>query len=121
LNLSEGVFAYLFESIIFYSPIVSFTYYFLSDLLLLLEKFLLEQAKGNQLQIKNFKILKDLTNISHIFLSKNSLIEPQNVKIHSLVLVDKYIELTEEELTKMNTYFTEKKNNILSGSVLKFS
>ena len=121
MNLSEDVFSYLFESVIFYSPIMSFVYYFLSDLLLLLEKFLLEQAKGNQLQIKNFKILKDLTNISHIFLSKNSLIEPENVKIHSLVLADKYIELNEEELTKMKTYFTKKKNNIISGFVLKLS
>ena len=100
---------YLLESLIFYSPIISYLYDFIFYLLLILEKIKLEKKKDSNIFIKNFNIIKDLTTVSNVFLSKNSLIDSSKTQIHSLVLSENYVELNETELLKIKTYFNQKK------------
>lgn len=111
-NLTANFREYLLESLTFYSPIISFLYYFTFDLILILEKRNLERKKNSKIFIKNFKIIKDLTTVSNVFLSKNSLIDSSKTQIHSLVLSEKYVELNEAELLKIKTYFNQMKETM---------
>ena len=84
-------------------------------MLLILEKFLLEAANKidkSLINIKNFKIIRDLNYVSHVFMSKNSLIEPNNSQINGFVMIDKYIEFNENEETKIKKYFSSKKEMV---------
>ena len=74
-----------------------------------MEKIKLEKKKDSKIFIKNFNIIKDLTTVSNVFLSKNSLIDSSKTQIHSLVLSENYVELNETELLKIKTYFNQKK------------
>ncbi len=108
---------YFLQSFIYYSPLITYFFYFLTDLILITEKFLLEKPIKNEkpsIQIKNLKTIKYLNHVSHIFLDKNSLIEPQNSKITGFLLADKYIEFNENDRNKMQKYFSNKKDSSTS-------
>lgn len=120
-DIGEDLKEYLLESLIFFSPIINFIYYFISDLLMILGKIKLEKniKKDKQFKVylKNPHIMKDLTTVSNIFLSKNCLMDSQIAQINHLVLEDKYVELNDVELGKIRTYFDQKKENMFAGEL----
>lgn len=82
----------------------------------MLEIFFLEKNYNSKIHINNFKILKNLNNISHVFINKNSLLDKEkSFTLNGLLLTDKYIELNDDEKFKMKNYFFQMKSK--SGNI----
>lgn len=117
LNLQTSLQDSFFGNLIYLSPWITFFYYFTSDIALLFEKSILENKIANkkEIQLLNFKCLRDLTNIKQVFICKNCLLEKNRANIEGFLLNDIYIELNEKERKKIKDYFFMKNNENISS------
>lgn len=108
------------DSLLFYSPALSFFYEFAFEVLLVVQKILIEHQnrfrdpripkdkQSSGIEIRELNAFNTLSQVSHVFLAENALIGSKKCRISGLLLKNKYIELNEREKKKIGEYFKSK-------------
>ena len=108
------------HSLLFYSPALSFFYEFAFEILLIVQKILIErqnrfrdpripkEKQSSGIEIRELNAFNTLSQVSHVFLAENALISSKKCRISGLLLKNKYIELNEREKQKVGEYFKNK-------------
>lgn len=94
-----------------YSSCITFFYDFILELLLFLQKILIERQLKSIIDIRNPKAFNGLRDTRHIFINENTFLKSDESQIKGILLFDKFIEIDAHEKNKIISYFRNKNQN----------